>query len=190
MKLRPASFLLALALALSLPVFAAAPAATAEMEDEDLPDPVMPAVPASPPAGVRKITDAALTCGQIHAESLALDAAIAKHRADAEAAQREANVAQEEVMQQAHSGMGAPVGSTLLGMVPGGGMVSSLAAQAQASAQRSAMQKGAGRMTAAYQRMAQAQEQLAYAQARNDHIVGLFLQKKCKLPDAGAAPGG
>ena len=93
-------------------------------------------------------------------------------------------------MQQASSGMGAPVASTLLGMVPGGSMASSLAAQAQASAQRSAMQKGASRMTAAYQRMAQAQEQLAYAQARNDHLVGMFLDRKCKLPEAGAAPGG
>lgn len=187
MTLRPTSLTV-----LAPGLFLALAATAAEPEPPDMPDdglgaPVM-AMPMNPPTGVRRITDGALTCEQLYAESLALEAAMVKHRIGADEAQREASEAQQAVMQQAGGGMGVPVASSLLGMVPGGSMVGSLAAQAQVSSQRAAMQKGTAQMTAAYQRMAQAHEQLAHAQARNDHLVGLFLERKCKLPEGVAAP--
>jgi hypothetical protein len=162
----------------------AVPAAQAEALDADEP-PMMPMPPAAPPAGVRKLSDAGLSCEQIHAEATSLEKSIVQHRAASDAAQREANEAQQAMMSSASSGMGTSMATGLLGMLPGGGMVSGMAAQAAAQAQMSAMREGQGRMMSAYQRMAQAQEALAYAQARNDHLVGMFLQKGCKLPQAG-----
>lgn len=174
----------ALVLAFAWPAHAAA-----DLDEEDLPLPPMPAAPSGPPPGARKITDGALTCAQIQAESRSLEQAALQHRVEADTAQREANTSQQDMMKQAGGGMSAmPLASSLLGMLPGGSLVSSMAAEAAMSAQRSAMQDGAARMMASYQRIAQAQEQLAYAQARNDHLVGLFLAKKCKLAEEPAKP--
>ena len=111
-----------------------------------------------------------------------------RHRAASEAAQAEANQAQQAMMSRASGSMAMPMASGLLGMIPGGSLISGMAAQAAMSSQMSAMQDGTAKMTASYQRVAQVQEQLAHAQARNDHLVGLFLQKKCKLPEAAAKP--
>lgn len=158
-------------------------------EDDDAELPVMPPMaPASPPAGVRKLSDAGLSCEQIYAEATALEASMATHRAASDAAQQEAAKAQETMMKSASGSMAVPVASSLLGMIPGGGMISGMAAQAAMQSQMSAMQESTSQMTASYQRMAQAQEALAYAQARNDHLVGMFLSKGCKLPEAQAAP--
>lgn len=174
-----------LAAALAWPAHAQrAPAA--ESDDADLPMPAMPMAPATPPAGVRKITDGSLTCAQIYAEARSLEEAVVKHRAAADAAQAEANQAQQAMMQRSTGGMAMPMASGLLGMIPGGSLVSGMAAQAAMSSQMSAMQDGTAKMTASYQRMAQVQEQLAHAQARNDHLVGLFLAKNCKVPEAAA----
>ncbi len=159
------------------------PAAPAEEEDLDMAPP-MPMMPATPPASVKKLSDAGLTCDQIYVEATQLEKSIPEHRAASDAAQREANEAQQAMMKSASSGMMPSMGASLLGMVPGGGMVSGLAAQAAASARMSAMQDSTAKIMASYQRMAQAQEALAYAQARNDHLVGMFLSKGCKLPQA------
>jgi flagellar hook-length control protein FliK len=178
----------ALALALAAP--AHAQQASADPDDADAampPLPMTPMPPMGPPPGVRKITDGALSCDQIYAESRGLEESIARHRATSDAAQAEATAAQDAMMKQANSAGSMPMGAGLLGMIPGAGMFSGMAAQAAVASQRSAMQESTAKVTSAYQRMAQAQEQLAYAQGRNDHLVGLFLQKNCKLPD-GAKP--
>lgn len=159
------------------------PAAPADDDDLDVAPP-MPVMPAAPPAGVKKLSDAGLSCDQIYAEATQLEKTIPEHRAASDAAQREANEAQQAMMKSANSGMMPSMGASLLGMVPGGGMVSGLASQAAASARMSAMQESTAKIMASYQRMAQAQEALAYAQARNDHLVGMFLSKGCKLPAA------
>jgi hypothetical protein len=160
------------------------PAGAADDDDDDLATPMpMPVAPAAPPTGVRKLSDAGLSCEQIYAEATQLEKSIPERRAEADALQREANASQQAMMKSASSGMMPSVGASLLGMIPGAGMVSSLAQQAAASAQMSAMQEGTAKMMASYQRMAQVQEQLAYAQARNDHLVGMFLAKGCKLPE-------
>lgn len=177
--------------ALALTTAACAQVPPAQPEDpQDLPVadmPMGPMAPMGPPTGVRKITDGALGCEQIYAESRSLEADMVKQRAVSEAAQAEANVAQEAMMKNAGGGMGMGMGSSLLGMIPGAGMLSGMAQQAAMSSQMSAMQESQGRMMASYQRMMKAQEQLAYAQARNDHLVGLFMEKKCTLPE-GAKP--
>lgn len=175
---------------LALPVLVlllatAAGAQPAAPDVDDLPEPpLMPMAPPGPPAGIKKITDGALTCEQLYAESKSLEQAAARHRAESEAAQKEATVAQDAMMKQAASSTAVPVATSLLGMLPGGSMVGSLAAQAAMSSKMSAMQEGTAKVTASYQRMAQAQEQLAYAQGRNDHLVDLFLKKNCKVPGA------
>lgn len=179
--------LAAVVLAMAVPAFAQAPSMDAADAD-DVPFPAMPPAPSGPPAGVRRITDVALSCEQIHAESRGLEDAIATQHAASEAAQREAEAAQQELMKGAAGGSAMPVASSLLGMLPGGGMISGMAAQAAMSARMSAMQDGTAKVTAAYQRVARAQEQLAYAQGRNDHLVDLFLKKNCKLPASGARP--
>jgi tagatose-1,6-bisphosphate aldolase non-catalytic subunit AgaZ/GatZ len=171
-----------LAAALAWPVHAQVVPAQ-DADQADVPLPPMQMAPVAPPVGVRKITDGAMSCEQIYAESRSLEDAVVKHRAASDAAQAEANVAQEAMMKRAAGGSAMPMASGLLGMIPGGGMVSGMAAQAAMSAQMSAMQESTAKMTASYQRMAQAQEQLAWAQARNDHLVGLFLGKNCKLPE-------
>lgn len=174
------------ALALALATSACAQVPPADMADApDLPLAGMPMAPSGPPAGVRKITDGTLTCEQIHAESSALERSLAGHRAESDAAQKDANAQQEALMKSASGGMGMGVGSSLLGMIPGGGLLSGMAQQAAMSAQVSGMQEAQSKMMASYQRMMQAQEQMAYAQARNDHLVGLFLAKKCELPQGG-----
>lgn len=185
MKLRLA-VLAALAFALAAPVFAQAVEDAAD--DADLAMPPMPMVPAGPPVGVRKISDAGLSCEQIHAESRGLEEAALRHRTAADAAQREANAAQDTMMKRASSGGAMPMASGLLNMIPGAGMFSGMAAQAAMSGQRSSMQEGSSQVMAAYQRLAAAQEQLAYAEARNDHLVGLFLDRKCKLPEGAPRP--
>lgn len=180
--------LAALALALALP----AHSQTAQVDPDTegvmppMPMPMQGMAPMGPPPGVRKITDGALTCEQIYAESRSLEASIATHRATSDAAQAEATAAQDALMKQANSAGAMPMGAGMLGMIPGAGMFSGMAAQAAMSSQRSAMQEGTTKVTAAYQRMAQAQEQLAFAQGRNDHLVGLFLQKNCKVPEGAA----
>ncbi len=177
----PVLALLASVLALSAraQVPEAAPAET--LEPMEPPMAQMPMAPMAPPAGVRKLTDGALGCEQIYAESRGLEAAIAKHQAEADAAQAEANTAQDAMMKNAGGG-GMSMGSSLLGMIPGANMFSGMAQQAAMSAQMSAMRDSQSKMMAAYQRVAQVQEQLAYAQARNDHLVDLFLKKGCKVP--------
>lgn len=187
MKFRPA-LLAALTATLAASAFAQLPPAGDEVE-ADAAMPSLPMGPMGPPPGVRKITDGTLSCEQIYAESRALEADIAKHHAASEGAQQEANVAQEGMMRNVGGmGMGASVGSSLLGMVPGGSMLSGVASQAAMSAQRSSMKDSQAKMMASYQRMMRAQEQLAHAQGRNDHLVGLFLQKNCKLPEGSARP--
>lgn len=174
----------------ALALLLALPAQAQVMVDSDAGDdatPMMPMPPMAPPAGVRKISDAGLTCEQIHAEARSQEEAMARHRAAVDAAQREANTAQDAMMKRAAGGSAMPVASSLLSLVPGAGMFSGVAAQAAMSARQSALQEGTAQLTAAYQRIAALQEQMAYAQARNDHLVGLFLDRKCKLPE-GAAP--
>lgn len=177
--------LAAFAITLAAPAFAQTPENTAD--DADLAMPSMPMAPMGPPAGVRKISDAGLSCQQIYAESRSLEEAIVRHRAASETAQRDANTAQDSMMKRASSASAMPMASSLLSMVPGAGMFGGLAAQAAMSAQQSAIQEGTSQVMAAYQRVTAAQEQLAYAEARNDHLVSLFLDRKCKLPE-GAAP--
>jgi hypothetical protein len=189
------SALAAVAFALAAPAFAQLPMAV----PDDVQIPAMPMPPMQgmqgmggmapgPVAGVRKITDGALTCEQLYAESMALEQSMARHRTASDAAQQEANVAQEAMMKGARGSMAAPMATSVLSMIPGVGMFSGLAAQASMQAQMSSMQESTQQMTASYQRMAQAQEQLGMAQARNDHLVGLFLAKNCKLPEAPAKP--
>lgn len=173
-----------LASVLALSACAQVPEAAPEQALEPIEPPMaqMPMAPMAPPAGVRKITDGALSCEQIYAESRGLEAAIAKHQAESDAAQAEANAAQDAMMKSAGRGPGASVGSSLLGMIPGANMFSGMAQQAAMSAQMSAMRDSQSKMMASYQRVAQVQEQLAYAQARNDHLVDLFLKKGCRAP--------
>ena len=187
MLLRSAA-LPALLLAFTVSACAQVPPAEEPREEADLPMAGLPMAPMGPPPGVRKITDGALGCEQIYAESQALEASVARHRSESEAAQKEANAAQESMMKSASGGAGMSMGSSLLGMIPGAGMFSGMAQQAAMSAQMSGMQESQSKMMAAYQRMMQAQEQLAYAQGRNDHLVGLFLEKKCKVPEGQAKP--
>lgn len=170
--------LAALTLALATSACAQVPSADAA----DAPDFPEAGAPPAPTPGVRKITDGALTCEQIYAESRGLEEAVARHRAESDAAQKDANAQQEALMKSASGGMGMGVGSSLLGMIPGAGMLSGMAQQAALSAQMSGMQDAQSKMMASYQRMMQAQEHLAYAQGRNDHLVGLFLAKKCTAP--------
>jgi hypothetical protein len=176
------------AFAFALAGLACAQAPETAADDADLAMPAMPMAPMGPPAGVRKISDAGLSCQQIHTEARSLEEAIVKHRAASEAAQRDANAAQENMMKRASSAGAAPMASSLLSMVPGAGMFGGLAAQAAMSAQQSAIQEGTSQVMAAYQRVTAAQEQLAYAEARNDHLVGLFLDRKCRLPEGAARP--
>lgn len=178
------AILAVLAITLAGPAFAQAP--EAGTDDADVVMPPMPMAPMGPPAGVRKVSDAGLSCEQILAESRSLEEAIVRHRAASEAAQRDANAAQDNMMKRASSASAMPMASSLLSMVPGAGMFGGLAAQAAMSAQQSAIQEGTSQVMAAYQKVTAAQEQLAYAEARNDHLVGLFLGRKCKLPEGAA----
>lgn len=144
--------------------------------------------PAAAQGGVRRITDAALSCDQIYEESRRLEEEISRHRAASEAAQREAAAIQ-EAMTGSSSGSGAlPVASSLLGSIPGVGMFAGLATSAATSAQMANLKEKTEQMSAAYERLAAAQERAAHAEARNDHLVALFLDRKCKLPEAAAKP--
>lgn len=164
--------------------WAQAPAA-GTMDADDAMEMPMPAY-GGPPPNVRKLTDGSLTCEQIYAESKMLEQSAATHQATVDAAQREAMQAQEAMMKSARGGGMSGTATGLLGALPGLGFVGGLAAQAQASSRMAAAQEGNAAMTQAYQRMAGATQSLAYAQARNDHLVGLFLQKGCKAPVDGA----
>ena len=162
-----------------------------EEGDDDLPVPILPPAPV---VGVKKITDGALTCEQLLAESAALEQRIAASKAASESAMKEANEAREAMGRSATGGAGTAAAGSLLGLVPGGSMIGGLAAQASAQAQLSAIQSSSNRMTQAYQRYAEHQQDLQFAMARNDHVVDLFGRKRCKVPmpaeKAPAADGG
>jgi hypothetical protein len=143
-----------------------------------------------PPPNVRKITDGALTCEQILAESRQLEQSAATHQAAADNAQREAAQAQDLMMKQAMGARGGGMSSAatgLLGMLPGVGFIGGIAAQSAAESRMASMQQQTAVVTQVYERMAQSHQALQFAQARNDHLVGLFLQKGCKVPEGAAA---
>lgn len=142
----------------------------------------VPAYPSGQPQNVRKLTGGTLTCEQIYAESSGLEKTIATHKSTLDAAQQEAMQAQDSMLSSSMGGGMASMATSMLGMVPGAGMASSLVAQAQAAAQMAAAQQSASSMSHAYQRVAAAGEAMAHAQARNDYLIGMFLQRQCKVP--------
>lgn len=141
-----------------------------------------PGYSGTPAPNVRKITDGNLTCEQIYAESTSLEATISTQQAAVAAAQKEAQKAQDSMISGAMSSPGTGVATSILGMIPGAGIAAGLASQAAIAAQQAAAQQSATDMNQAYQRMATLSESLAQAQARNDYLIGLFLQKNCKAP--------
>lgn len=159
-------------------------------------------VPAPPSRNVRKLSDSDLTCAQIHAETLALEEASRGPQAEAAQAQAAMTATQNEMMQSANSlrgggmvgGLGAAVGSSLLGMIPGAGQIQGYAMQAAAEARRAGIQDSVQKMMQAQTRLMNAEQALEHARARSDHLADLFLRKGCKLSEvkgmvnAAAAP--
>jgi hypothetical protein len=144
-----------------------------------------------PLAGVKKITDGSLSCGQIHAEVQGLEKSLAGQQAGAAAAQQVADDARNAMMSQSmergggmQRGMG--MASSLLGMIPGVGMVAGMAgsmgAQADMSARMAGIQDNTNKMMAAQQKAMELQQAMASAQARHEHLIDLFLRKNCSLP--------
>ncbi len=128
-----------------------------------------------------KITDNEMNCAQMHAETVAMDKAIADSKAAADSGSNTA------VAGQAGSVAAEVAGRTgLFGAF--GGMAGALFGQAAA-------QTAAGVATQSGQQTAQqAAERSRQALARKEHVTGLFLARGCKAsdlsynPPAGAAP--
>jgi hypothetical protein len=146
-----------------------------------------------PMQSVRKLSDGELACGQIYAESQALEKDLQAWQAEATQTQQAMEKTQNEMMNRAHSasggGMGAAIGGGLLGLIPGGGQVASFAAQAAAEARRADMQEGVNRMMQAQTRLMKLEQAMEHAQARSEHLADLFLKKGCRLSELKATVG-
>lgn len=142
---------------------------------------------------VRKLSDSELTCAQIYAETRALEQAGQAQQAEAAQAQAAMAQTQNEMMEQAGGprggGMGAAVGGSLLGMIPGGAQIQGHAMRAAAESRRAGMQEGMQKMMQAQARLVQAEQALEHAQARGDHLADLFLKRGCRLSEVKAAAG-
>lgn len=158
-----------------------------------------------PQPSVRKLSDNELNCEQIYAETETLQKTGDAQRADAEAAAQAVTEATNDMMQQAMSARGKDGGSgmgmgmvssltSLLGAIPGsGGMAASMvgriinrvASQATEAGGSSEMPENMKKMLAkmmeVQQKMANAEGDMYYTQARHDYLVDLFLKKDCKL---------
>lgn len=152
---------------------------------------------AEPMRKVRNLGDGELSCAQIYAETQALDASSRAQAAESAKAQKAMADSQEQMMKQATDmrgmGMGAGIGSSLLGMIPGAGQIQGMAMQAAASARMNDMQDKVNRMMQAQNELMQAEQGLEFARARSDHLTDLFLKKGCKLSEvkaSGADPAG
>ena len=157
----------------------------------------MPAEAAPPLRKVRQLGDGELSCAQLYAETQALDAGSRAQEAESAKAQKAMADSQEQMMKQATDmrgmGMGAGMGSSLLGMIPGAGQIQGMAMQAAASARMNGMQDKVNQMMQAQNQLMQAEQGLEYARARSDHLTDLFLKKGCKLSEvkaSGADPAG
>ncbi|MCY1165130.1 hypothetical protein D9M73_50300 [compost metagenome] len=175
------------------PAFAQAQATGAMAPDEGATIPPNPGMGAygGQPAGVKKMSDAALDCQQIYAETETLQKSLAEQQAGAAAAQQAADDVRNGMMSQAMSGgggmqRGASMASGLLGMIPGVGMVAGLVggagAQASMQARMADMQDSTNKMMQAQQKAIDIQQAMAWSQARHEHLVDLFLKKNCTLP--------
>jgi hypothetical protein len=140
---------------------------------------------------VRKLSDSELTCSQIYAETQDLEKAGAEQSVKIDQAQRQMAESQNEMMQQSSnipgSGIASTVGNSLLGMLPGGGMVSSMAMQAALDVRRSAMQENVTKMMQTQNQLMNVSQSMQYTQARQEHLADLFLKKGCKLSQVKAA---
>jgi hypothetical protein len=146
--------------------------------------PMLSAVP-SRTRSVKKLSDSELTCAQIHAETRILEKTSQAKQTEAMQAQEAMTEIQNEMMKQASGmgggGMGSMVGSGLLGMIPGAGLVQGAVMQAANEARRASMQDGAHKMMQVQTRSMNAEQALEHAQARSEHLADLFLKKDCKL---------
>ncbi len=170
-----------------------APVGAEETGGPEGPDRFAPTRMELPPArGVRQLGDGELSCAQIYRETRVLEAAGHERQAEARQAQAAMNGIQHEMMEQSGSlrggGAGA-VGASLLGMIPGAGMLQGHAMQAAAEARRAGMQQNMQRMMGAQQRLMEAEQALEHGQARSDHLTDLFLRKGCRLSEVKAAAG-
>lgn len=160
-------------------------AASPDSEYSDPPfESSMPLQNQVPPAGVRKINDGALNCRELYVETERLQQRIAEKKAAAATVQREASAVQDKMFDESSQGgtgggFGSSLASSLLGMIPGGGMVGIAAMQASASARQATIQNSAKSMMQLQLTGAEIQQDIAYAEARHDHLVDLFLRKAC-----------
>jgi hypothetical protein len=143
------------------------------------------------PAGVKKMSDARLTCPQIHAETEALQARLAEQQSDAMATLAAAEDARQKMLQQTGGGLGSLQGGAstatgLLSMIPGVGMVAGMfggiSQQAAMNSRMAEAQQTTNAMMATQQKALDAQMAMGATQARHEHLVEMFLAKNCKLP--------
>lgn len=150
---------------------------------------VPPILISTPPAmrSVRKLSDSELTCAQIYAETRELEQTSRSRQMEAMQAHQAMTETQDEMMKQADrmrgGGMGAAVGSSLIGMIPGAGQVQGHAMRATADARRAGMQESAHKMVQAQTRLMNAEQSLEHVQARAEHLAGWFLTKGCRLSE-------
>lgn len=140
-----------------------------------------------PPAGARKITDGALSCQAIFDEVSGLQKKTEETKAALDAVQKNISTATSKMMGPSSGGtagigVGSSIASSLLGMIPGGSMLSSASMAASVNARQAAMQDSVKSMMQSQTRAMDLQRDLAYTEARNDHLVDLFLKKKCTPP--------
>lgn len=140
---------------------------------------------APPMRSVRKLSDSALTCAQIQAETQTLEKAGQAQQAEAAQAQEAMADTQSEMMKNTNAlrggGVGSAIGSRLLGMIPGAGEIQSYAMQAAAEARRAYVQEGVNKMMQNQTRLMHLEQALEHTQARSEHLVDLFLKKGCTL---------
>jgi hypothetical protein len=145
----------------------------------------------SPPAGVKKISDASLSCAQIHAETETLQARLSEQQAAAMATLKAADDARQKMLQQSGGGLsslqsGASTATSLLSMIPGvgavAGMFGGMSAQASMNSRMAEAQQSTNALMETQQKAMDAQMAMGATQARHEHLVDMFLARNCKLP--------
>ncbi|TFY96590.1 hypothetical protein [Ramlibacter humi] len=151
--------------------------------------PQMPSAGTPTTSGVRKLTDSELSCSAMETEVAALEQEATAKREQSDALNAEFRKSQEELVSAMRSAVPTTAGMGLISMLPGGSVAGSLLAQSASSNRLNATAEYNRKMQAMQARAALMQTDIARAEARKDHLVGMYLQKGCRsTKSAGAEP--
>ncbi|MDR6890675.1 MULTISPECIES: hypothetical protein [Variovorax] len=139
--------------------------------------------------GVHRATDGSMACGDLQREAQSLERMIQSHQQTMADALDIAGATATEIdklsaVPSSYAGTGLQAATSFLPMIPGvgplGGLAVGLASDA-ASAVSSGQSSSTSAAQSSMQKAMDAQQALYFEEARHQHVVALFLDKRCPL---------